>query len=322
MRRKIGFGWLLLGSLLLTAPHLAQAEDTITFGHVGSPSAIVWPLYIGMTQGQFAAETIRIDMIFTRSSAQVLQQLAAGSLDLGDTGAFDPVRGVDQGAAVAILAIEATPGPFSLLAKSSIKSIKDLKGKTISVGETTDIARVYLDRMLEANGMKDADVDALPTNSTAARLAALQSGAVDAAVLSAPASFKAAAEGFVLLGQASDYVKDFPFGTLVISRQWAAANKALVMRFKAAYLKSVAWFYEDKNRAEAIRLMVDASKASEDDVTKSYDYYRQIGFFERTGTVSRAGVESLIDVLKKNGELKTALDADKLMMPGITEAAP
>lgn len=322
MFQKRGIFGLLFGVALTVTPATLRAEDSITFGHVGSPSGIVWPLYIGMTQGQFAAENLKIDMIFTRSSAQVLQQLAAGSLDLGDTGAFDPVRGVDQGAAVAILAIEATPGPFSLLAKSTIKTIPELKGKTIAVGETTDIARVYLDRMLEAHGMKDSDVDALPTNSTAARLAALESRAVDAAVLSAPASFKAAADGFVLLGQASDYVKDFPFGTLVISRQWASANTALVKRFKAAYVKSVAWFYDDKNRAAAIALMVEASKASEDDVAKSYDYYRKIEFFERTGAVSRAGVKGLIAVLTKNGELKAAFDVDKLVMPGITELAP
>lgn len=311
-----------LGAIFLVAQAGAKAEDTITFGHVGSPSAIVWPLYIGMEQGQFAAEGVKIDMIFTRSSAQVLQQLAAGSLDLGDTGAFDPVRGIDQGAAVAILAIEANPGPFSLLAKPSIKTIQDLVGKTISVGETTDIARVYLDRMLEAHGMKDSDIDALPTNSTAARLAALESKAVDAAVLSAPASFKAAAGGFLLLGQASDYVKDFPFGTLVVSRQWAAANTPAVKRFMAAYSKSVAWFYDDTNRDAAIRIMVEASKASTDDVAQSYDYYRKINFFERSGTVSRAGLTSLVAVLQKNGEIKSTLGPEKLIILGITQLSP
>lgn len=311
-----------LGAVLLLVPAIAEAEDTLTFGHVGSPSAIVWPLYIGMTQGQFAAESVKIDIIFTRSSAQVLQQLAAGSLDLGDTGAFDPVRGIDQGAAVAILAIEASPGPFSLLAKPTIKSIPQLKGKTISVGETTDIARVYLDRMLEAHGMKDSDVDALPTNSTAARLAALESKAVDAAVLSAPASFKAAADGFVLLGQASDYVKDFPFGTLVVSRQWAAANAPAAKRFIAAYMKSVAWFYDDKNRDAAISLMAEASKASIDDVAQSYDYYRKINFFERSGTVSRAGLTGLVAVLQKNGEIKTTLGPDRLILSDITKLSP
>jgi NitT/TauT family transport system substrate-binding protein len=306
-------------SLVTTA---SRAADTITFGHVGAPSAIVWPIYIGLDQGFFDQSGIKLDIIFTRSSAQVLQQLAAGALDMGDTSAFDPVRGVAGGAAVAILTIEATPAPFSLLAKPEIKSIKELKGKTISVGQTTDIARIYFDRMLEANGLRDSDVDALPTDSTAARLAALEAKAVDAAILSAPASFKAASDGFVTLGLAADYVKDFPFGTIDISRDWAGAHAALAKRFMAAYLKSVAWFYDDKNREKAIAVMAAASKTSVNDNAQSYDYYRRIDFFEKSGTVSKAALKSLVGVLQQTGEIKGDLPPEKLVMPGVTETGP
>jgi NitT/TauT family transport system substrate-binding protein len=308
-------------ALLLSAP-ASRAADTLTFGHVGAPSAVVWPIYIGIDQGFFAEQGIALDVIFTRSSAQVLQQLAAGAVGMGDTGAFDPVRGVDQGAAVGILAIEAGPGPFSLLAKSEIKSIKDLKGKTISVGETTDIARVYLDYMLKANGMQDSDVDALPTNSTVARLAALESKAVDAAMLSAPASFKAASDGFVSLGLAADYVKDFPFDTIDIGTDWAKSNGPLIKRFMTAYLKSVAWFYDEKNRDKAVEIMAKASQTSPNDNAQSYDYYRRIGFFERTGTVSTAALKSLVTVLKGMGEIKGELPPEKLVVPGVTQTAP
>ncbi|HEV8016308.1 MAG TPA: ABC transporter substrate-binding protein [Stellaceae bacterium] len=310
------------GATLTLASAPARAIDTITFGHVGAPSAIVWPIYIGLDQGFFDERNIKIDMIFTRSSAQVLQQLTAGALDMGDTSALDPVRGINEGAAVAILAIEATPGPFSLLAKPEIKSIKDLKGKTISVGQTTDIARIYFDRMLLANGLADSDVDALPTDSTAARLAALESKAVDAAMLSAPASFHAAADGFATLGLTADYVKDFPFGAIDIGRGWAASHQAVIQRFMAAYLKSVAWFYDDDNRDPAIRIMTEASNTSVADNTQSYDYYRKIGFFERSATVSRAALQSLVAVLQKTGEINGDLPAEKLVMPGVTQLGP
>ncbi|HWE76753.1 MAG TPA: ABC transporter substrate-binding protein [Stellaceae bacterium] len=311
-----------VAAVLSLAAAPSRAEDTITFGHVGAPSAIVWPIYIGLDQGFLAENGIKLDIVFTRSSAQVLQQLAASAIGMGDTGAFDPVRGVNEGAAVAILTIEAGPGPFSLLAKSEIKSIKDLKGKIISVGETTDIARVYLDRMLIANGMKDSDVDALPTNATAARLAALESKAVDAAMLSAPASFKAASDGFVTLGLAADYVKDFPFGTINVGRDWAAAHGDQIKRFMAAYLKSVAWFYDEKNRDRAVAIMATASKTSPEDNAQSYDYYRKIGFFAHDAVVSTAALKSLISVLQQMGEIKTVLPPERLVMPGVTEVGP
>ena len=320
-RIRAALAFALAGALSLAGTP-SRAADTITFGHVGAPSAIVWPIYIGLDQGFFDRAGFNLDIIFTRSSAQVMQQLAAGALDMGDTSAFDPVRGVAGGAAVAILTIEATPAPFSLLAKPEIKSIKQLKGKTISVGQTTDIARIYFDRMLEANGLHDSDVDVLPTDSTAARLAALESKAVDAAILSAPASFKAAAGGFNTLGLAADYVKDFPFGTIDVSRNWAGANATIAKRFMAAYLKSVAWFYDDANRDRAIAIMAAASKTSSDDNAQSFDYYRKIGFFEKSGTVSKAALKSLVAVLQKTGEIKGDLPPEKLVMEGITQTGP
>ncbi|HEY1502811.1 MAG TPA: ABC transporter substrate-binding protein [Stellaceae bacterium] len=320
-RRQIAVGFVLAAALSL-AGRASPAADTITFGHVGAPSAIVWPIYIGLDQGFFDQSGIKLDIVFTRSSAQVLQQLAASAIDMGDTGAFDPVRGINEGAAVAILTIEAGPGPFSLLAKPEIKSIKDLKGKTISVGEVTDIARVYLDRMLLANGMKDGDVDALPTNSTAARLAALESKAVDAAMLSAPASFKAASDGFATLGLAADYVKDFPFGTINVGRGWASTHGELIKRFMTAYLKSVAWFYDEANRDHAVAIMATASKTSPEDNAQSYDYYRKIVFFARDAKVSRAALKSLVAVLQQMGEIKGELPPEKLVMADVTEVGP
>src|SRR5579863_9580691 len=88
--RRASIG-LACGAALLWSGNQARAVDIITFGHVGAPSAIVWPLYIGLDQGFFDERNIKLDITFTRSSAQVLQQLAAGSIDMGDTSAFDPV---------------------------------------------------------------------------------------------------------------------------------------------------------------------------------------------------------------------------------------
>ena len=75
--------------------------------------------------------------------------------------------------------------PYALLAKSSIKSLKDLKGKVISVGGPKDITRIYVDRMLAPQGLKTGDYDYVYAGATTARAQALLSGAVDAAILSA-----------------------------------------------------------------------------------------------------------------------------------------
>ena len=90
---------------MLVAP--VRAMDTVTMGTVGSPSANLWPIFIGIDKGFFAAENIKPDLVYVPASAAVIQQLAAGSLDVTmSTGLVDPIRAVDQGAALALARFE------------------------------------------------------------------------------------------------------------------------------------------------------------------------------------------------------------------------
>jgi hypothetical protein len=71
-----------------------------------------------------------------------------------------------------------------------------------------DITRVYLERMLTTNGIKAGEYDLLYAGSTLARFAALQSGAVSAAILFS-LNFRAEAAGFTNLGFIVDYARIF-----------------------------------------------------------------------------------------------------------------
>ena len=123
----------------LTAPG-ARAAETILVGSVGSASANLWPVTVGDKKGFFAAEGINIDMVFVQANAGVIQQLTVDAINVSvGSGLVDPIRAVDKGAPVAIARIEMQRPPYALMAKPAIKSIKDLKGKIVSVGGPKDI---------------------------------------------------------------------------------------------------------------------------------------------------------------------------------------
>src|SRR5436189_5774231 len=104
------------------------AVDAVTIGTVGSPSANLWPLFIGIEKGFYAAENVKPDVVYIQSSASVIQQLSAGSLDMTmSTGIVDPIRAIDQGAALALTRFEVQVPPYALLAKPTIKSLTELK---------------------------------------------------------------------------------------------------------------------------------------------------------------------------------------------------
>ena len=127
---------------------------------------------------------------FAPSSTAIAQQVAAGSTNLTvGSGIVDPIRAIEKGAPIAIWRVDMQAPPYALLAKPAIKSIKELKGKTISIGGAKDITRIFVERMLVPNGVNPANVDYVFAGATSARLSALQSGAVDAAILTSPHQF-------------------------------------------------------------------------------------------------------------------------------------
>src|SRR6516162_393732 len=308
---------LFTGAAIAVSP--AKAE-TVTVGLVGAVSSTHWPIYIGLTKGYFAAEDVKLDLVFIQSSAALVQQLTAGSIDLAlSTGLADPIRAIDKGARIAIVRIEMQAPPYALLAKPDIKRWADLKGKTISIGGPKDITRIYLERMAEPNGLKAGDYDTVFAGATSARFSALQSGAVDAAILLPPFNFYAESAGFTNLGLTIDYARELPFAGAVVGRAWVNSHKSTLAKLLSVHNKSLAWFSDPQNRAAAIKIMVDASKLKEEDVARSYDFLYKNGFFEKTGKVSRAKMAALLKALKDLGDIDGSTDVERFVLPGVTQ---
>src|SRR5256886_8369942 len=308
---------LLAGAAVAITP--AKAE-TVTVGLVGAISSTHWPIYIGLTKGYSAAEDGKLDPVFIQSAAALAPQLRAGSIDLAlSPGLADPIRAIDKGSPVAIVRIEMQAPPYALLAKPAIKRWADLKGKTISIGGPKDITRIYLERMADPNGLKAGDYDTVFAGATSARFSALQSGAVDAAILLPPFNFYAESAGFTNLGLTIDYAKELPFTGTVVGRAWTSARKATLDKVLAVNSKSMAWFSDPANRAEAIKIMVEASKLKEGDVAKSYDFLHENQFFEKTGMVSKTKMDALLNALKSLGDIEDQTNIERFILPGVSQ---
>jgi len=298
-----------------------RAADSVTIGTVGSASANLWPVFISLDKGFFAERNLKVDIVYVPSSAQVIQQLTSGSLDVTmSTGLVDPIRAIEKGSPIAIVRLEAQSPPYALVAKPSIKSYAELKGKVISVGGPKDITRIYVERMLAPSGVKPGEFDMVFAGATSARAQALLANAVDAAILLPPFNFQAVAQGFHELGLTVDFAPELPFSGTVVNLPWAKANPDVMARVLAAHAKATAWFEDDRNRAEAVRIMVEASKLKPDEVEKAYDFFRKGKFFEPTGKVSRKRLAALVDALVGLGDIPK-IEVERLVLPGVTQLA-
>ena len=315
LRAAIVLG-LCLVTALGTGAESARAEQKLTMGVIGTGSAQQWALWIAQTKGFLAKRDVRVEVVVTPSAAAVMQQVIAGSVDLGSAGLASPARAIDQGLAVAILGIETQAAPYSIWAKPTLNALADLRDRTIMVGGAKDITRTYLELMVVPAGVPKDKYDLVFAGSAPSRFAALSSGAVDATILNPPFSFKAQAAGFKNLGNLSDTVQ-MPFTGYVVASARAKANKAVLTAFFSAIADGVDWFNTDANRDEAIEIQRKASSADREDVAATYDLYRKLKVFPRKGTLQDSQLGRILKIMREEGELSGAADLARFIDPEI-----
>ncbi len=174
--------------------------------------------------------------------------------------------------------------------------------------------------MLEPNGLKSGDYDYIFAGATSARFSALQSGAVDAAILTVPFNFYAESAGYTNLGFTFDYIPDMPFaahgGQPQLGDGQSQGRRALPRRHPA---RASPGSRIPKNHDEAVKLMVEHSKLKQEDVERSYDFLHGKHLFEPTGKVSRRTLGVVTDALKELGDVPKDFPVERLVLPGVTQ---
>jgi NitT/TauT family transport system substrate-binding protein len=314
---------LLAAALAALLPVAASALETVETGLIGSPNSGAWPFLIGIDEGMFQKAGIKLDLVYEPTAPGLMQELAAGSLDVISIGLTEPIHAAPKGAPVAILRILSDVTPYEIVAQKNIHKIEDLRGKTFCIGGLMDINAVYLERIMSAHGMKKGDYDIVVIGNTAQRFAALKSGTVDATMLVPPASFIADKEGFSNLGLIKDYTKDIPQGSVDVNVPWAKKHPDAAKAMVKGLDEAVAWFYDPKNRDAAIDILANASHGNRATIAESYDFITRIGQFARFNTVSKQRIDNLIKAMRAIGDLQgVTVSADQLVLAGVTPVVP
>ncbi|HWU40458.1 MAG TPA: ABC transporter substrate-binding protein [Candidatus Acidoferrum sp.] len=182
------------------------------------------PLYLAKEKGLFQKRGIEVEIVVIESPADRRAAFAAdkiqGMATTVDThvmtaAAENPIP-VKQ-----VLAMDDSNGGDGIVAKKEIKTVKDLKGKTVAAQLGAGASYFWLNYVLSQNGLKLSDIKAVDMKAGDAG-AAFVAGKVDAAVTWEPWLSKA---------------KETPFGGVLLSSDKTPGIIVDSLAFKPAYLK-------------------------------------------------------------------------------------
>jgi NitT/TauT family transport system substrate-binding protein len=267
---------LLLGAaalLSLAAAGGATAADTLRVGRSPGFLFAYVPLDVGLAQGFYAKEGLAIDRVDFDGAAKMDQALVAGSIDISLGSPMGMAMEAKGMPAKAVAVIAGPMSEFGILIPydSPVKSLGELKGKTIgiaTVGSITQWVALELARV-EGWGPDGVKLTAIGSSPGAAA-AALKAHLVDATVGNATAGpiLERAHEGR-LLATAADFVPHFQAHTMYAASDLVQKNPGAVRRFLAAWLQSVA--YMRAHRDDTIRIAETVTGLSAADEALEYD---------------------------------------------------
>ena len=228
------------------------------------PGGFNWPIYVGQEKGFFDKHGITVELQATPDSVTQMTDFSLGRFDIAMTAVDNIVAYVEgQGQApigpqpefFAFMGVDT--GFLSLVASPEIKSIGDLRGKTVSVDAlTTGYAFVLYD-ILRRNGLEldKADYQLVGAGGMAQRWNGIQEGRHHATLLSAPYNLIARNAGFSQLVRATDVIGPYQGNVAATRRSWATNNSDKIVSYIRAYRESVTWLYEPSNQSEAIDIL-------------------------------------------------------------------
>lgn len=202
----------------------------------------------------------------------------------------------------------------SLFARSTIKTVEDLKGKTIATGRPAAFLDATVRYVLRSKfGLApDRDVKLLPTGEPYLGLQALERGIVDAAAMSIPHLFVARKAGFNELVSFDKLGIVYPYTSVVTLRQTAAKNPDLIENFVKSIVEATYIFKSNKSKSlSALRRYMKG--ADEEILEESYQHTRAT--LDETPFPSLQVVKEGLDMLSLQYPQAKQTDANLIIDP-------
>ena len=290
----------------------AQAEPVIRAGII--PSDPFGEAIYVLAGGFFKRAGIAVELISLPNSAAIAAALSGGAINVGlgnpiviasarEHGlphyAFAPSALFDASAATTLLMVANG---------STIRSAKDLEGKTIGSIELGGITQASLRAWLTKNGVDPAAVKftELPFPAMAA---ALTQGRIDAGFIAEPALASARATTREIGDPYAMIANVWCLNMWFSTKDWLTQNAALARRFVDATYKGAAW--ANTHHLETGIALKDYTPLTAETIAKM----KRIRF---ATSYAPAYLQPVLDTGFKYGILKNPITATELMFPGFS----
>ncbi len=272
------------------------------------------PWWIAQDQGLFKKYGLDVELVDFVEDKEVNAAFASGEMNAANLATHTAIKLYSTGLGLKVVMLEDTSTKAdAILAGEGIKSITDLKGKSVAYEEGTT-SDLLLNYALSQSGMSLTDIKPVPMPASDAGTA-LMTGNVPAAVTYEPyisEVLKGDSKLSVIYeaGEKPGLISD----VLVVNAKWAEANPETVSKLLKVWDEALDYYKKNPTAAQAI--IAKAVGSAPEDLVTAFDGVQYYGAADNktalTGTFATT-IQDVAKVSKSIGLFDTIPDLSKLV---------
>jgi sulfonate transport system substrate-binding protein len=295
--------WIPLALALLfhfaLAPTLnAQSLEKVLITH-SSDSVSITPLLYGIDKGLYRKEGIDLNFRVLRGELAVSSIISGKDVDYiygAGTAFFAAVRGLPM----KVFSYDFKSVFFYLMGSPRIQSGQDLKGKKVAVASLSGTGAAATRASLKALGVDaDRDITMIVIGAASVRMAAMDAGSVEAAIMPVPWNIRMKQKGFKELIFAGKVMSQ-PLTGLATSKDKAEKNPEQLKKMLRGFMRTMRAVKQDK--AGVTEFI--AKKFGLDSAAAEETYKIMLQTMTEDGTVAASDLKDLLEQAKQETGIK------------------
>jgi NitT/TauT family transport system substrate-binding protein len=311
MRRLRLVDWLLLAVLLLSnvAPASVRSQEgSITVGLTTRTGSTGLPFAIAEEKGFFKSEGVN-GLVVVMQNQVVVNGVVTRNIDYGGT--FSNFIGAAlSGLPVRIVMAVMDGSDHYLVTGPNIKRVEDLKGKKFGISSFGGTPHSEAIMILRKYGMNpEKDVIFLQIGGSSSRYAALDSGSIDAAMLTPPFNKLAAKRGFNEILSFNE-IMNIPLGGLAVHTQKIKEKPDEIVKMIKAMLKAIDYI---RNRKGDILAVMETKWGIKEADIREGIYRDIVGLYSRNGVATDETMRNVVQLVRETRKSKDNLGLSEIV---------